>query len=88
MRNSKAFWSVGLIIMNDTSESVFFLSSIYPRELIVRAKEDYQQICCISIEDNAGGIICTFSESITDINLTAKEFSNYLIELANTRSGF
>ena len=66
--------------------SLFFPASIYNQSDIKRAIVDYSGICRITTSESCNGVSCTFSDSITDIKLTAHEFSNYLIELSNTRS--
>ena len=59
--------------------------SVYDGTLINQAIKDYGTICCISCSRKEDEIICTFSRSVADLELTALEFSNYLIELANVR---
>ena len=66
--------------------SLTYPHSIYPNSLFSRAISDYRDICHVkSYSDNAF-TVCTFSDSAVDLELTAKEFSNYLIELALSRS--
>lgn len=63
--------------------SLFFPISIYPEKAIVAAVDDYAHICTIRIGKSKTGIECTFTNSVADLHLTAREFSNYLIELIN-----
>jgi len=70
----------------DKTITLTFPASIYDQAVIKQAVMDYSGICRISITESRNGVSCMFSDSITDITLTAHEFSNYLIELSNTRS--
>ena len=60
--------------------------SIYAEDLFSRAVSDYRNICRVKVHLNDASTVCTFSDSAADLALTAKEFSNYLIELALSRS--
>lgn len=62
-----------------------FPKSIYKPELIKRAVADYREICRISTTETETETICRFFDSVADLQLTAQEFSNYLIELSNAR---
>lgn len=64
---------------------VFYPHSVYDRDLIDQAIKDYQEICTIKQHDSGMEISCVFSQSVTDLTVTALEFSNYLIELANSQ---
>ena len=59
---------------------------IYPEDIIERAIEDYHNICNISREIMDGDMICRFSNGNTNEKTIMLEFSNYLIELINSRS--
>jgi len=64
---------------------VSYPHSVYDKGLIDRAIKDYQGICTIQQHDNGTETSCVFSQSVTDLWITALEFSNYLIELANSQ---
>lgn len=64
---------------------VSYPHSVYEKGLIDRAIRDYQEICTIRQHDNGMETACVFSRSVTDLTVTALEFSNYLIELANSQ---
>lgn len=66
--------------------SVTFPTSVYDRRLIDRAVQDYYGICTIELTGTADYTSCSFSRSVTDLEVTALEFSNYLIELANSQA--
>lgn len=66
--------------------SLTYPRSIYADALFPRAAADYRDICRVQVRMNAAAAVCTFSDSAVDLELTAKEFSNYLIELALSRS--
>lgn len=59
--------------------------NIYPRSYIEKGILDYKNVCKIDLNCNENAIECTFYDSVADLDLTAKEFSNYLIELINSR---
>lgn len=69
-------------IMNEIS--IFYHANLYPENVIRAAVQQYAEICSIRVEQQENGISCIFSESIADLELTAKEFSNYLIEMVNS----
>ena len=64
---------------------VSYPHSVYGRDLIDQAIKDYQEVCSIKQHDNGMETSCVFSRSVTDLTITALEFSNYLIELANSQ---
>ena len=66
--------------------SLTYPRSIYADDLFSRAVADYRDICRVKVSLNDASTVCTFSDSVVDLELTAKEFSNYLIELALSRS--
>lgn len=66
--------------------SVYYTSNLYPLWAIEDAKMDYSGICKIIIEEDTSGTTCTFCDSIAPLNLTAAEFSNYIIEMVNSRN--
>lgn len=63
---------------------LYLPSAVYDERIITRAVNDYEQICKIKTTADHSGIRCVFEESIADLQLTAKEFANYLVELANS----
>ena len=58
---------------------------IYPADILERAIEDYHDICDIDQEVRDGDMICRFSNGKTNAEIIMLEFSNYLIELLNSR---
>ncbi len=68
------------------SITINFTASIYDFADIKKAISDYHKICKIKTVESKRSICCTFYDSVADIEITAHEFSNYLIELSNTRS--
>ncbi len=65
--------------------SVYYTGNLYPLWAIDNAREDYSDICKIVIEEAPSGTSCTFYDSIAPLDLTAAEFSNYIIEMVNSR---
>jgi len=63
--------------------TLFFPVTIYPQDVIQQAVKDYAEICHIELRKTEGGVECVFLKSIADLELTAREFSNYLVELIN-----
>ena len=72
--------------MMKTAISLTYQRLIYADDLFSRAVSDYRDICRVNVSFNGASTVCTFSDSAVDLALTAKEFSNYLIELALSRS--
>lgn len=64
---------------------LYLPKTVYSEALIDRAILDYRSICLIKKKRQFGGTLCIFMRSVADLELTANEFSNYLIELANAR---
>ena len=62
-----------------------YASSIYSSEVICRAISDYRKIAKISLSEQKGYFICSFSDCIVDPDKVVSEFGNYLIELMNSR---
>lgn len=71
-----------------------FTTNIYDLAVIQKAANDYKSICDIDVflsksAENVGYkesyIICTILNSKTDIQLTMKEFCNYVVEQMNVR---
>ena len=65
---------------------VLFAKAIYRRSWIEQAITDYKGICTIKLLEDERYYTCVISKSIAALPLTAHEFSNYIIELANSRS--
>lgn len=62
---------------------LYLPTAVYSEALIDRAILDYSSICTIVKKHQHSGILCIFIKSVADLELTANEFSNYLIELSN-----
>ena len=73
--------------MTDTKITLSFAKKLYQRACIERAIRDYRDICTIDLEEKNTAYCCTFSKSNAELQLTAYEFANYLIELENARGG-
>jgi len=67
------------------SRVITFTHSIYTTEVVRRAIADYENICRIVSLETEKATRCVFSDSIADLDLTVKEFANYLVELAISR---
>lgn len=65
--------------------TVFYKTNIYPENIIYTAVQRYAGICSIRVEHQGKEMVCVFSDSIADLELTVKEFDNFLIELINSR---
>jgi len=63
-----------------------YVLEIYPCNYIQKAILDYKNICKIDMVFNNNVVECTFYDSLVDLEITVKEFSNYLIELINSRN--
>lgn len=57
---------------------------IYPENVIKRAVRDYQGICQITCLLTGDAYVCTITNSKADLELTANEFMNYLVEVVNS----
>lgn len=73
---------------------VKFTTSIYDIDALQKAASDYKSICDIEVSmpdsEQADSseqqyMICTLSNSRADMQLTVKEFCNYVIEQMNVR---
>jgi len=58
---------------------------IYPERIIMQAINDYRGICNIVANIQDSYAVCQFSHGKTDERTIVLEFSNYLIELLNSR---
>lgn len=70
---------IGLKIM----KTIEFDLNLYDQKCIKKAIEDFSDIAEIIPEKCDNKIICRVLTSKADINLTACEFSNYIIDLMN-----
>lgn len=70
---------IGLKIM----KTIEFDLNLYDQKCIKKAIEDFSDIAEIIPEKCDNKIICRVLTSKSDINLTACEFSNYIIDLMN-----
>lgn len=61
--------------------------SIYPFQIIQRAISDYAKIATIRLSVSAEMARCTFYSSKYDLELTEKEFSNYVLSLSAVVGG-
>lgn len=68
------------------NNSVKFSKAIYNEANILRAIQDYRDICRIELDENSDEFICSFFDCKVELLLTVYEFANYLIELSNSRS--
>ena len=59
----------------------FFNKSIYPKEYICSVLSDYEKYAKTELEEDDNYWIIIFSETLYDMDLTIKEFENYLIDL-------
>jgi len=59
---------------------------IYPESVLRQAIDDYHDICDIEVEIQNHNMICRFLHGKTNEEIIMLEFSNYLIELINSRS--
>ena len=84
MRSSRGYSAIGSKMNADAIE-LFFPTSIYSEGMVRRAAYDYQDICDCEISVLPDGINCRFHDSVTELELTVLEFSNYLVELSNAR---
>lgn len=59
---------------------------IYSESTILRAIEDYRELCNIAVFMKNGLLICEFSDCKYEMTTTIHEFSNYVIDLMNTNA--
>ena len=62
---------------------VEFDLAIYSESAILRAIEDYREICNIAVSKKNDLLMCEFSDCQYEPTVTAQEFSNYVIDLMN-----
>lgn len=66
--------------------TVNYPASVYEKTVVEQAIADYRGICRIRLRSDGREYVCVFSRSRADLELTALEFTNYLIELSNSRN--
>lgn len=66
-----------------TMKTIEFDLNLYAQKCIKKAIDDFYDIAEIISEKCDNKIICRMLASKADINLTACEFSNYIIDLMN-----
>lgn len=69
-----------------SSYRVKYPASLYKEGIFSIATKAYKDICDISYHIDDDYIVCDFSDSIYDLKMTAMEFSNFLLEILNSRS--
>lgn len=67
------------------NSKLFLNKEIYDLKCIHMAIQAYSQLAFIKCIANECGWICTFERCVYDIDLTIKEFENYLIGMMNRR---
>ena len=65
-------------------EEIRLPKAVYSECVVQKGIEDYQKIFQISCRSDEGAYVCAISHSLADLELTAYEFMNYLIEIANS----
>ena len=70
---------IGLKIMSE----LWLSKQIYEKKYILHTISTYEDICKIVIYEEADKWICNFEKSKYDLELTIREFENYLIALSN-----
>ncbi len=63
-----------------------FDADIYSKKAIEQSIIDFNELCRIETETNNNYIICRFFDCKYDIKTTIDEFSNYVIDLMNSRA--
>lgn len=67
------------------SISLQYPKSVYNAESVSFAIQGYRNICRIEVTEDKDHILCVLTNSVTDLEVTALEFCNYLIELSNVK---
>lgn len=62
-----------------------YSKQIYDSKILIKAAEDFSKIAEISLQDNDENWICVFSCCLYNEELTAKEYSNYVLDLMNNK---
>ncbi len=64
-----------------------FDTSLYSADAVLKAIEDYKDIASISCIKSHNKMICSIEHSEYDLDLTAHEFSNYVLGLTVSMNG-
>lgn len=64
-----------------------YSKSIYAREAIESAILAYKHIATVELTETQTHYVCRFRKCVVSVQRVICEFSNYLIELMNTRGG-
>lgn len=62
-----------------------FDTDIYEKQAIEQSIVDFKNICRIETEINNNQMTCSFFDCEYDVEITIKEFSNYVIDLMNSK---
>lgn len=60
---------------------ISFSSEIYSEDAIIKAIEDYENICTIKVQPIDRKYVCEFTQPKADLDLIIPEFCNYMIEI-------
>ncbi len=60
---------------------VLFSKEIYTVDTIMQAICDYKELAAISVKDTDNSYRVIFTDTVYPLELTAKEFENYIINL-------
>lgn len=63
-----------------------YSSMLYSKSCIKQGLIAYKDLCDIEVRYETGQTVCRLSNSRVNLEMTAREFSNYLIEIMNSRS--
>ena len=63
-----------------------FDADIYPQKAIEQSILDFNELCRVETEISDNYIICRFFDCKYDVKTTIDEFSNYIIDLINSKS--
>ena len=74
---------IGLIKMKSSDNR--YSKEFYRADDVSAAIRDYKKLAKITISEENGYYICTFSDCLIDPKRIVLEFDNYLIELMNSR---
>ena len=58
---------------------LYLNNSIFPKEPVCLAVEAFSEICQMEIKQVGEYLMCSFFDCKEDVDLTKKEFENYLI---------
>lgn len=67
-------------------DNSFYLNKeLYKRDCIETAIKDYHKIAKVRLEENPNNYVCFVSQCKYGVELTIKEFCNYLIDIENSQ---